>query len=63
MEKKHLSEGWGGCYDNYLYSRLSVIFHWSLKRRRGVREGGVGKGSFLHLSAEPGCKFDCQDWR
>lgn len=26
IKKKHLSEGWGGCYDNYLYSGLSVMF-------------------------------------
>lgn len=66
LEKRHLSEGWGGCYDNYLYSRLSVMFHWSLERRRGMEGGeelrkeGLEKGSFLHLSAELECEFDCQ---
>lgn len=66
IEKKHLSGGWNGCYDNYLYSTLSVMFHWSLERRRGMRGiggGGFGEGSFLHLSAEQQCKFDCQSWR
>ncbi len=51
-EKKHLSGGWGGCYDNYLYSGLSVMFHWSLERRRGMKGGeelgkeGLGRGHF-----------------
>lgn len=39
IEKKHLSEGWDGCYDNYLYSRLSVMFHWSLERGRRMNVG------------------------
>lgn len=52
IEKKHLSEEWKGCYDNYLYSRLSVMFHWSLERRRGMKGGeelgkeGLEKGHF-----------------
>lgn len=52
IEKKHLSEGWGGCYDNYLYSGLSVMFHWSLERRRGMKGGeelgkeGLEEGHF-----------------
>lgn len=52
IERKHLSEGWGGCYGNYLYSRLSVMFHWSLERRRGMKGGeelrkeGLVKGHF-----------------
>lgn len=29
IEKKHLSEGWGGCYDNYLYS--GAVSHFSLE--------------------------------
>lgn len=52
IERKHLSEGWEGCYDNYLYSRLSVMFHWSLERGRAMKageergEGGLEKGHF-----------------
>lgn len=60
VERRHLSGGWGGCHDNYLYSGLSVMFHWSLERRRGTKGGeeelgkeGLKKGSFLCLSVEP----------
>lgn len=69
MERKHLSEGWGGCYDNYLYSGLSVMFHWSLERR-GMKAGeelgkeGLERGHFsicllswsVNLTVRPGDK-------
>lgn len=69
MERKHLSEGWGGCHDNYLYSGLSVMFHWSLERRgmkagEELRKEGLERGHFsicllswsVNLTVRPGDK-------